>query len=153
MPATYDIAIIGAGIVGLATALELTGRHPGLTLVVLEKEARVAAHQSGRNSGVIHSGIYYKPGSYKARMCVAGAKEMVAFCREHDLPIDICGKVVVAVDESELPSLNELYARGQANGVPISDCSTLTASANWNRTPVESGGCTFPAQGSLTMPW
>ena len=117
MAATHDVVVIGAGIVGLATALELTRRHPGISLVVLEKESRVAAHQTGRNSGVIHSGLYYKPGSYKAKMCVAGAAEMVAFCRQHSLPIDICGKVVVATNEDELPALNELHSRGVANGV------------------------------------
>src|SRR5271163_5192939 len=101
----YQIAIIGAGIVGLATALELTRSYPGSSLLVLEKEDRVAAHQTGHNSGVIHSGIYYKPGSDKARMCVQGSSEMVQFCREHKLPHDICGKVIVATHESELLGL------------------------------------------------
>lgn len=118
MTSTHDVVVIGAGIVGLATALELTRRHPALRIAVLEKESRVAAHQTGRNSGVIHSGLYYKPGSYKAKMCVAGAREMIAFCRKHGLPIEICGKVVVATSESELPALAELHSRGKANGVP-----------------------------------
>lgn len=114
----FDIAIIGAGIVGLATALEFIRSHPTASLLVLEKEDRVAAHQSGHNSGVIHSGIYYKPGTNKARMCVQGAREMVQFCREHDLPHEVCGKVIVATGDEEVPGLQELYRRGVANGVP-----------------------------------
>ncbi len=116
--AEFDIAIIGAGIVGLATALEFIRSHPSSSLLVLEKEDRVAAHQSGHNSGVIHSGIYYKPGSEKARMCVQGAREMVQFCREQGLPHEVCGKVIVATSEKELPGLQELFRRGVANGVP-----------------------------------
>jgi L-2-hydroxyglutarate oxidase LhgO len=114
----FESVIVGAGIVGLATAMEMLRRSPGRRLAVLEKEARVAAHQSGNNSGVIHSGLYYKPGSLKARMCVAGAAAMVAFCREHGIPHEICGKVVVATSERELPGLEELLRRGTANGVP-----------------------------------
>ena len=113
----FDIAIVGAGIVGLATAMELVQRRPDLKLVVLEKEAEVAAHQTGNNSGVIHAGIYYKPGSLKAQMVVEGARTMVEFCREHNLPYELCGKVIVALDEEELPGLEELYRRGTANGV------------------------------------
>ncbi len=112
-----DIAIIGAGIVGLATAMDLVKRRPDLNLVVLEKEDRVAAHQTGNNSGVIHAGLYYKPGSLKARTVVEGAQRMVQFCQEHDLPYDLCGKVVVATSEEELPRLEELFRRGTANGV------------------------------------
>ena len=114
----FDIAIVGAGIVGLATAMDLATRRPDLRLVVLEKEGRVAAHQTGNNSGVIHAGLYYKPGSLKARMVVEGARRMVAFCQEHDLPYELCGKVVVATSEEELPRLEELHRRGTANGVP-----------------------------------
>ncbi len=114
----YDLVIVGGGIVGLATALAATERFPALRLAVLEKEPRVAAHQTGHNSGVIHSGIYYKPGSAKARTCVEGAAAMVAFCREHAIPHDICGKVVVATSDAELPRLEELRRRGEANGVP-----------------------------------
>jgi L-2-hydroxyglutarate oxidase len=114
----YDLAIIGAGIVGLATALEFTRSHSSASLLVLEKEDRVAMHQTGHNSGVIHSGIYYKPGSQKARMCVQGAAEMVRFCIDQKLPHDICGKVIVATGEDELPGLEELFRRGIANGVP-----------------------------------
>lgn len=116
--ATYDIAIIGAGIVGLATAMDLATRRPDLHIVVLEKESGVAAHQTGHNSGVIHAGLYYKPGSLKAQMAVEGARRMVAFCQEHGLPHELCGKVVVATSEEELPRLEELHRRGTENGVP-----------------------------------
>jgi L-2-hydroxyglutarate oxidase len=116
--AKYDITIVGAGIVGLATAMALTERRPDLKLVILEKESRVAAHQTGNNSGVIHAGLYYKPGSLKARMAVEGARRMVEFCQQHDLPYELCGKVVVATSEEEIPRLDELYRRGTANGVP-----------------------------------
>ena len=112
-----DVAIIGAGIVGLAVGLQLVREEPGLKLVVLEKEAEVAAHQTGRNSGVIHSGLYYKPGSLKAKLCVEGAAAMVRFCREHGIPHEICGKVIVATSEGEIPALEELLRRGRANGV------------------------------------
>jgi (S)-2-hydroxyglutarate dehydrogenase len=114
----YDVVVIGAGVVGLATALELTRRFPSHRILVLDKETSVAAHQTGHNSGVIHSGLYYKPGSMKARLAVSGAEAMIAFCREHAIPHQICGKVVVATEESELPGLEELYRRGVANGVP-----------------------------------
>jgi L-2-hydroxyglutarate oxidase len=113
-----DIAIVGAGIVGLATAKALVQRRPDLKLVVLEKEDHIAAHQTGNNSGVIHAGLYYKPGSLKAQMAVEGARRMIEFCQEHDLPYELCGKVVVATNEAELPRLEELYRRGTANGVP-----------------------------------
>src|ERR1051326_3198062 len=114
----FDFAIIGGGIVGLATALQLIRRKTGVRVVVLEKEPGVGRHQTGHNSGVIHSGIYYKPGSLKAKNCVAGAAAMVEFCKEQSIPYEICGKVVVATDESELPGLEELKRRGIANGVP-----------------------------------
>src|SRR5215468_5226878 len=113
-----DFGIIGGGIVGLATALQLIRRKPVARVVVLEKEPAVGRHQTGHNSGVIHSGIYYKPGSLKAKNCVAGAAAMVEFCKEQSIPYEICGKVVVATDESELPGLEELKRRGTANGVP-----------------------------------
>src|SRR5437763_10652721 len=112
-----DLAIVGGGIVGLATAMEAVRRFPSIRLAVLEKESAIARHQSGHNSGVIHSGIYYKPGSLKAKNCVAGAVSMVEFCREYGIPYEICGKVVVASNESELPGLDELMRRGTANGV------------------------------------
>lgn len=110
------IAVVGGGIVGLAAAHELATR--GHQITVLEKEAGWARHQSGRNSGVIHAGLYYRPGSLKARLCTAGAQSMVAFAREHGVPVQVCGKLVVAVDDGELPRLHELARRAQANGVP-----------------------------------
>ena len=103
----------------------MTRRFPGISVAILEKESSVAAHQTSHNSGVIHSGIYYKPGSLKARLCVEGARELVRFCQEHDVPYDICGKVIIATAESEIPSLNELYKRGVGNG--LRDLRTLTA--------------------------
>lgn len=113
----FDLTIIGGGIIGLASALAIIQKHPSLTIAVLEKEAQLAAHQTGHNSGVIHSGIYYKPGSLKARTCVAGAKALIAFCDEHNIPYERCGKVVVATATDELPRLEELHRRGTANGV------------------------------------
>jgi L-2-hydroxyglutarate oxidase LhgO len=113
-----DVAIIGAGIVGLATGRELLRRYPRLRLAVLDKEPAIAQHQTGRNSGVIHSGLYYAPGSLKARLCVAGAAELTRFCEERGIPYKRCGKVVVATEAAELPRLEELYRRGIANGVP-----------------------------------
>jgi len=113
----YNVIIIGGGVVGLGVALEITLRFPHLKLLVLEKEDRVARHQSGHNSGVIHSGLYYKPGSLKARLCVTGAAAMVEFCREHGIPHEVCGKVVVATETDELPRLEELRKRGKANGL------------------------------------
>lgn len=117
MDARYDLVIIGAGIVGLATALEAVQRYPRLKIAVLDKEPQIARHQTGHNSGVIHSGVYYQPGSQKARNCVAGAAALIRFCREHGLPFDLCGKVIVATDQSELPALNKLLERGNANGI------------------------------------
>jgi len=116
--ADFDVAIVGAGIVGLATAMELLKRRPATRIVVLDKEDHVAAHQTGRNSGVIHAGLYYKPGSLKAQLSTEGARSMIEFCEEHSLPFELCGKVVVATSEAELPRLDELYRRGTANGVP-----------------------------------
>ena len=115
----YDIAIIGSGIVGLATARALHERAPDLRIVILEKEARIATHQTGHNSGVIHSGIYYKPGSYKARLCVEGKQLMLRFCEEHGIKVTHCGKVIVATEPDELPRLQTLYERGIANGVKV----------------------------------
>src|ERR1017187_1482901 len=113
----YDVVIVGGGIVGLAVALEITRRFPRLRLLLLEKEDRVGQHQSGHNSGVIHSGIYYKPGSLKARLCVEGAHAMIEFCRVHGIPHRVCGKVIVATHEEEFPRLEELRRRGEANGL------------------------------------
>ncbi len=113
-----DVVIVGAGIVGLATALALQARSPDLKLTVLDKEGEVARHQTGHNSGVVHSGIYYKPGSLKATLCVEGVKLLRAFCERHGLPYDPIGKVIVATSQAELPRLDALYERGVANGVP-----------------------------------
>jgi L-2-hydroxyglutarate oxidase len=113
----YDVAVVGGGIVGCATALALCSAHPGLKLVLLEKEGRLAAHQTGHNSGVIHAGLYYRPGSLKAENCTAGREALYALCAEHDIPFERCGKVVVAVDERELAALDELERRGRANGL------------------------------------
>src|SRR5690606_7071393 len=114
---SFDIIVIGGGCVGLATAYKINTRHPHLKIAVLEKESRVAAHQTGRNSGVIHSGIYYKPGSYKAKNCVEGRRELVSFAREYGVQHDVCGKVIVATQESELAHMNKVFRNGQANGV------------------------------------
>jgi L-2-hydroxyglutarate oxidase LhgO len=112
-----DLLVIGSGIVGLATALEATRRFPQMRVLVVDKEDRVAAHQTGHNSGVIHSGIYYKTGSLKARNCVAGAASMKRFCREQGIRFEECGKLVVATSEEEVPRLEQLHERGTANGV------------------------------------
>lgn len=113
----FDILVIGGGIVGLSVAMEITRLFPRLRLLVVEKEDAIARHQTGHNSGVIHSGVYYKPGSVKAGTCVAGAQAMVAFCREHGIAHEICGKLIVATGEEELPGLEELRRRGLANGI------------------------------------
>lgn len=112
-----DIAIIGGGIVGLATAYRLLTLKPDLKIVILEKENHVAAHQTGHNSGVIHSGLYYKPGSLKAVNCINGYKMLLAFCDANNIPYDLCGKIVVATSAEELPQLDILYERGQQNGL------------------------------------
>lgn len=114
-----DVLIVGGGLVGLATGYTLLQRCPELRVTILEKEAQVAAHQSGHNSGVIHSGIYYRPGSLKARLARAGARSMVAFCQQHAIPHEVCGKLIIATDAKELPQLRALFERGQANGIPV----------------------------------
>jgi L-2-hydroxyglutarate oxidase len=113
----YDLVVVGGGIVGLATARQLLIDHPDLRLAVLDKEADIASHQTGHNSGVIHAGIYYKPGTMKAKACVTGHDEMIAYCEAKGIPYRLCGKVIIAVDESELAALDQLYERGTANGV------------------------------------
>lgn len=114
---TYDIIVIGGGCVGLASAYKINLHHPQLKILVLEKETKLAAHQTGRNSGVIHSGLYYKPGTYKAKNCVEGRRELVAFSKEHNIPHDVCGKIIVATDVKELPHMNKVFNNGLQNGV------------------------------------
>ena len=113
----FDIAIIGGGIVGAATFYQLQKHHPSLRIVLLEKESHLAAHQTGNNSGVMHSGLYYKPGSLKAKNCVEGRKALVKFAEENDIPYDVCGKIVVAADESELRYLDKIFNTGIQNGI------------------------------------
>ncbi|HEK9099886.1 L-2-hydroxyglutarate oxidase [Bacillus pfraonensis] len=116
----YDFLIIGGGIVGLSTGMALTKRFPHVKIAVIEKEDELAHHQTGHNSGVIHSGIYYKPGSYKARFAKEGNAAMVEFCKENGIAYDMCGKVIVATEQEELPLLHNLYERGLQNGLNIS---------------------------------
>jgi (S)-2-hydroxyglutarate dehydrogenase len=120
-----DVIIIGGGIVGLATAYQLLQLKPGLSLTLLEKEDALARHQTGNNSGVIHSGLYYKPGSLKATNCVHGYNLLVDFCKKEDIPFDLCGKIVVATEKEQLPLLENLFIRGQQNG--LTNLKKLTA--------------------------
>src|SRR5690606_39043636 len=113
----YDFAVVGGGIVGLATAFHLSNRCPSHSVIVLEKEDAVARHQTGRYSGVIPSGVYYRPGSLKARNCREGKRALVDFCREEGIPYRMCGKVIVAVHEDERPGLHEIHRRAQVNGI------------------------------------
>ncbi|RXN05033.1 L-2-hydroxyglutarate mitochondrial [Labeo rohita] len=115
---SFDVAIVGGGIVGLASARELILRHPNLTFTLLEKENELALHQTGHNSGVIHSGIYYTPGSLKAKLCVRGAMLTYQYCQKKGVPYKKCGKLIVAVEREEIPRLKALYERGQVNNVP-----------------------------------
>src|SRR5271157_1452456 len=114
---TYDIVIIGGGIVGLATALRIKESNPLLKVLLLEKEDGLARHQTGNNSGVIHSGIYYKPGSRKAINCINGYHQLLEFCKKENIPFEICGKIIVATRREELPRLDDLYRRGTENGL------------------------------------
>jgi L-2-hydroxyglutarate oxidase len=114
---TYDVAIIGGGIVGAATFYKLQQRNPSLSIILIEKEKRFADHQTGNNSGVIHSGLYYTPGSLKAKNCVDGRHELVAFAKEHNVPHDVCGKVVVATKKEELPYMDNIFQNGIENGI------------------------------------
>ncbi len=123
MTSESDLIVIGGGIVGLATAYRFLERFPGKTVTVLEKEAEIAQHQTGRNSGVLHTGIYYRPGSLKATNCRAGKKAMEEFCTKENIPFDLCGKIIVAVEESELPRMEMLLERGPQNGVV---CNRIT---------------------------
>jgi L-2-hydroxyglutarate oxidase len=145
-----DVAVIGAGIVGLATARELLRRRPGLSLVVLEKEAELAAHQTGHNSGVIHSGIYYKPGSLKAQTCTRGRELLYRFLGEEGLAHERCGKIVVATRPEEIPALDELERRGQRNG--LSGLVRLSPEALREREPHVAGasGLLVPETGIVS---
>ncbi len=120
----FDCVIIGGGIVGLSVAMKLLKRQPGLRLVLLEKEKELASHQTGRNSGVIHSGIYYKPGSLKARFAREGNRSMLEFCAKHGIPHEVCGKLIVATSEEELPALENLHRRGLENGLSVTPLSS-----------------------------
>ena len=114
----YDILIIGGGIVGLAAGYKILEKHPGLKLAVLEKESDIATHQTDRNSGVIHSGIYYKPGSDKAINCRKGHGMLIDFCKAENIPYELCGKVIIATEEKELPVMQSIFERGLQNGLP-----------------------------------
>jgi L-2-hydroxyglutarate oxidase len=113
----FDVVVIGGGIVGLASAYKILEQRPGTKLLLLEKEQHLAMHQTGNNSGVIHSGIYYKPGSLKAQNCIYGYRLLLSFCREKKIKFELCGKLIIAKNEAELPYLDELYTRGEANGL------------------------------------
>src|ERR1017187_10281294 len=117
MTSPYDILVIGGGIVGMSFAMQATEAFPRARVVVLEKEDGLARHQTGHNSGVIHSGVYYKAGSLKARLCVAGAREVVEFCSRHGIPYEVCGKLIVATNSEEIARLDVLLAQGVANGL------------------------------------
>jgi L-2-hydroxyglutarate oxidase len=127
MAETADFVVVGGGIVGLATACRLQAVEPGARILLIEKEQAVALHQSGRNSGVIHAGVYYTPGSHKARFCRAGKQATRAFCDEHGIGYEICGKLIVATDEAELPALDRLYRRAVENGIEIDPVSAADA--------------------------
>ena len=146
---TYDIAIIGGGIVGAATFDKLQSKYPDIKIILLEKETGLADHQTGHNSGVIHSGLYYKPGSLKAKNCIEGRHELVAFAKEHNIAHDVCGKVVVAVDESELPFMEKIYNIGLEN--KIEGLKKLTPEEVKQHEPfVESiGGLLVPCTGII----
>ncbi len=121
MPDLYDFTIVGGGIVGLSTAMALGQTYPNAKILLLEKESNWANHQTGNNSGVIHSGIYYKPGSFKAKFCRDGSRSMVEFCQTHNLPHEVCGKVIIATEPHELPLLKNLYDRGLQNNLPVTE--------------------------------
>ncbi|PBC78385.1 L-2-hydroxyglutarate oxidase [Streptomyces sp. TLI_235] len=125
-----DVLVVGGGIVGLSTAYALTRAQPGLRVAVLEKEQDLAAHQTGRNSGVIHSGVYYRPGSLKARYATGGAAEMVEFCREQGIAHEVTGKLIVATSADELPRLAALAERGRANGIPVAELDAAGIAAH-----------------------
>ncbi len=144
----YDFCIIGGGIVGLATALKLSDAHPGAGILVIEKESAVGRHQTGHNSGVIHSGIYYAPGSFKAELCRRGAAETVAFCREYTLPFEVCGKLLVATNEAERQRMLKLFERSRENKV---DAELIDAAQLKHREPNINGvGAIFVPSTGIT---
>jgi len=153
-PGECDFAVVGAGILGLAVTRELMRRHPGSSAVVLERASEVAGGQTGANSGVIHAGIYYAPGSLKARLCVSGAREMYAYCEEHSIPHERCGKLIVALHEGELGRLDELERRGRENEVPGCAAFRATSCASSSRTAVGWRRCTRrPRASSISARW
>src|SRR5215211_4510791 len=117
--ADFDLAVIGGGIVGLSTAMQMTERFPGISVAVLEKEPALARHQTGRNSGVIHAGVYYQPGSLKAQFCREGVEATTRFCRDQGIAYEQCGKLLVATEPAELPRMEALYERARANGIDV----------------------------------
>jgi len=145
----YDYAIVGGGIVGLATAYKLQLKFPDKTIVILEKEKQIGLHQTGRNSGVIHSGIYYKPGSYKAKNCKKGREQIIAFAKGNKIPYDACGKIIVATKKEELPILEGIYKRGQENKTP--EISYLNADEIKEKEPFIEGikGIYVPSAGII----
>ena len=131
----WDVVVVGAGILGLATARELLRRNPDARVLVLEREPEIASHQTGHNSGVIHAGIYYAPGSLKAQLCTAGREALYEYCDEHAIPYERCGKLIIALDDTELRKLDELERRGRENGVPGLAPRRRPASARSSPTP------------------
>lgn len=146
------IAIIGGGIVGLATAHQLLLRYPEVQLLLLEKESGPGRHQTGNNSGVLHCGLYYKPGSTKARLAVQGIRRMVEFCAQHSVPHDLCGKIVVATREEEIPRLHALMERGAANGLEGLQLWGLSRFVSMNRMPRDWPEFAYRKRGLSTMP-
>ncbi len=147
----YDVAVVGGGIIGLATARELTNRFPRLAVALLEKEASFAKHQSGHNSGVIHSGIYYAPGSFKAALCIEGRALALRYCDANAIPYKMAGKLIVATEERELGSLSELWERGRVNG--IAGLELLDAAAIREREPHVRGIRAISSPGTAIVDW
>ena len=145
-----DVIVVGAGLIGLSTAMALLEAQPGLNLTVLDKEERIAAHQSGRNSGVLHAGLYYRPGSLKATYCREGRAALIDFAQVHGIPYRLCGKLVVATDPAELERLEVLADRGRENGLDVAKASVPASSRNSSRTSAASAHCIFRRAASST---